>query len=242
MAPPADAREELTYFGRDLEAMSFARNYHRWIAEEFAPYLGARVAEVGAGTGNFSELLLSQGPIAHLMSFEPSSNMYPLLQRRMAGSPRVQTVNDFFGSRAAGLQAAFDSVCYVNVLEHIEADRDELALVRGTLKSGGHLLVFVPALPFLYSGLDRQLGHFRRYRKGELVQLVEGAGFQLRQVKYFDLAGVLPWYVAFVLLKRPLTGGSVSMYDRFVLPLTRRIEQAVAPPIGKNLLLIARNP
>jgi hypothetical protein len=41
------------YFGKDLEAMSFARNYHKWILSEFLPFLGSSVAEVGAGTGNF---------------------------------------------------------------------------------------------------------------------------------------------------------------------------------------------
>jgi hypothetical protein len=46
------------YFGKDLEAMSFANNYHRWILSEFLPYLGSSVAEVGAGTGSFSSLIL----------------------------------------------------------------------------------------------------------------------------------------------------------------------------------------
>ena len=41
------------YLGRDLEAMSFAKNYHKWIIEEFKPYFGKNVAEVGAGSGNF---------------------------------------------------------------------------------------------------------------------------------------------------------------------------------------------
>ena len=46
------------YFGKDLEAMSFAQNYHQWILEICSPYLGKVVAEIGAGTGNFSDFLL----------------------------------------------------------------------------------------------------------------------------------------------------------------------------------------
>ena len=45
------------YAGRDLESMSFARNYHRWILDTFAPYLGTRLVEVGAGSGSFSRLI-----------------------------------------------------------------------------------------------------------------------------------------------------------------------------------------
>ena len=61
------------YFGKDLEAMSFALNYHRWIADEFAPYIGPCVAEVGAGTGNFTEFVLRRGA-KKLVAFEPSAS------------------------------------------------------------------------------------------------------------------------------------------------------------------------
>jgi SAM-dependent methyltransferase len=236
-----DEPARLQYFGKDLEAMSFAVEYHRWIAREFDPYLGANVAEVGAGTGNFSALLLERAGLGHLAAFEPSANMFPLLEQRLAGAPRVTLHQAYFGARAAALGPRFDSICYVNVLEHIEDDAAELAAASSALKPGGHLLLFVPALPFLYSELDRDLGHFRRYRKPDLERLVSAAGLEIRRSKYFDLPGILPWYLAFVLLRRPLTAGGVSLYDRLVVPIARRIESALPPPVGKNLLLVARN-
>jgi hypothetical protein len=49
--PAGSAR---SYPGRELEAMSFAINYHRWILGLLTPYLGGRVVEVGAGAGSFS--------------------------------------------------------------------------------------------------------------------------------------------------------------------------------------------
>ena len=58
------------YPGKDLEAMSFAVNYHRWILDECAPYLGGTIAEVGAGAGSVSRLLLGRG-VKHLYAFEP---------------------------------------------------------------------------------------------------------------------------------------------------------------------------
>ena len=234
---PSGARS--AYYGKDLEAMSFARNYHRWILDRFAPYIGSTVAEVGAGTGDFSELLLGAG-IDRLVAFEPSTNMYPLLERRLAGSHKVETINARFGERADGYRNAFDAVAYINVLEHIEKDAEELFQVATTLRRGGHLLVFVPALPFLTSQLDRDFGHFRRYRRRELVDRVRSAGLEVRKADYFDLAGVLPWYIAFVLLQRPFTPGSVALYDRLVVPVARRVEAVFPPPLGKNLLLVAQ--
>ena len=130
------------YFGKDLEAMVFAVNYNKWIMDEFKPYLGRKVAEVGAGTGNFSELLIDH--VMNLVALEPSENMYPLLMKRFAGNPRVKAINSTFGSACSNFEGSFDSIVYVNVLEHIKNDEQEVSLVHNSLKFGGHALIFVP--------------------------------------------------------------------------------------------------
>lgn len=231
------ATDRPQYPGKELEAMSFAVNYHRWILDEFSPWLGESVAEVGAGTGSVSGLILER-PIRKLTAFEPSQNMYPLLHEALEGETRASSVNDFFSPKHA--QAGFDSIAYINVLEHIEDDRAELAGAFEALKPGGHLLVFVPALSWLYSDFDRQIGHFRRYRKKSLVALAGSVGFDIVKARYFDLAGVIPWYINFVLLRNSIGSGSVSLYDKLVVPAMRRVERVVTPPIGKNVLLVAR--
>ena len=226
------------YPGRDLEAMSVAHNYHRWIVDELKPYLGGSVAEVGAGSGSVSRLLLDGGA-ARLRAFEPSDNLYPLLARALRDEPRAVAVKDFFH---ASNGETFDSIVYVNVLEHIEDDRAELARAFDALNRGGHLLLFVPALGWLYSAHDREIGHFRRYSKAGLANLVAGAGFTIAKARYFDVAGIIPWYVNFVVLQNPLSGKSIDLYDRFVVPVMRAVESTVAPPLGKNVLLVARKP
>jgi SAM-dependent methyltransferase len=219
--------------------MSFARNYHRWILDEFAPYLGDAIAEVGAGRGDVSSLLRER-QIKRLVAFEPSANLFAQLQREIATWPSAVAVNGIFDPAAVNGQV--DAVLYLNVLEHIEDDAAELSKAQSALRPGGHLLIFVPALRWLYSDFDRSIGHFRRYRRRELSELVEQAGFEIAKLRYFDIAGVLPWYVTFVLMHRTLTGGGVATYDRWVVPIMRRIERWIRPPIGKNLLLVARRP
>ena len=227
------------YFGKDLEAMSFAINYHQWIADEFAPHIGSCVAEVGAGTGNFSEFIL-RGGAEKLFAFEPSLNMYPLLKKKFVSDKRVEVRNVIFGACSNEFAEAFDSVLYINVLEHIESDSEELRIAYRTLKFGGSLLIFVPALQWLYSELDYKLGHFRRYHKKGLCEVVTDAGFKVTRVRYFDIAGIIPWYLAFVLLRKNMTGGNISAYDRLVVPLMRLVEGFMTPPVGKNILLVAR--
>lgn len=224
-----------TYPGKELEAMGFAANYHRWIVDELAPFLGRRVAEVGAGIGSVSRLLLEK-PIEGLVAYEPSENLFPQLRAALAGEPRARVRQAFFGHDTE----AFDSVAYINVLEHIDNDRGELDLARERLRPRGHLLVFVPALEWLYSPFDRRIGHFRRYSRRALGAMAEGAGLRVVRLRYFDAAGILPWYVNFVLLRRGLGSGGVSLYDRLVVPPMRIAERLIPPPLGKNLLLVAR--
>jgi 2-polyprenyl-3-methyl-5-hydroxy-6-metoxy-1,4-benzoquinol methylase len=129
---PLTANRE--YFGKDLEAMSFARNYHEWILAELEPFLGRRVAEVGAGVGSFSSLLLGTD-IERLDAFEPSRNMFPALRSALADDERASAINGFFSPESLGER--YDSVVYINVLEHIEDDAAELAGARRTLERDG---------------------------------------------------------------------------------------------------------
>jgi SAM-dependent methyltransferase len=231
------------YAGKDLEAMSFAENYHRWILEIFAPHLGSRLVEVGAGTGAFSELILERRP-ASLSLVEPSA-MYRVLVARMAGAgppTEVRTFNALFSEVADEIAAAQrpDSVIYVNVLEHVPDDEAELAAVRRTLCDGGRVFLFVPALRWLYGSFDEQVGHFRRYARGELEGKCRRAGFHVLDSGYLDLPGVLPWWVKYCVVRSSaMEPGAVRLYDRYFIPAIKAAESLVRPPIGKNLFLVA---
>ena len=236
--------EKHGYAGKDLEAMSFAVNYHRWILSNFEPYLGKRIVEVGAGTGSFSELLLERRPES-LSLVEPSTAMHQQLCRRMEelkASVAVSTYNDTFENVAEQLRSTEqpDSIIYVNVLEHIEDDVTELNLINSTLDSHGRLFIFVPALRWLHGSMDRQLDHCRRYTRRELEKKAAAAGFEVLASRYFDVMGVLPWWVKYKLLQsKAMEPGAVRFYDARVVPVAKRLEAIVRPPIGKNVLLVA---
>ncbi|MDP2665654.1 MAG: methyltransferase domain-containing protein [bacterium] len=231
------------YTGRDLEeAMSVAPpKYHAWILSHFERYLGDMVAEVGAGSGNFSSQLL-QKIGGTLIAVEPSTQMYPLLKRRFANDPRVVCEQHFFRDVASRYNDSLDSIVYVNVLEHVKDDLQELVLARESIKPGGHICVFVPALPFLFSEFDASVGHYRRYKKYQLAMLMRDAGFEIVELLYFDIVGILPWLVFMKRLRQPRTSGSAGLYDTLVVPPMRKIESLFRPPIGKNLIVVGRRP
>lgn len=230
-----------SYFGRDLEGMSFAVNYHREIIRMFRPHLGASVLEIGAGSGNFSEFIAGTGVVRHV-ALEPSENMFPLLEQAFEGKPGGAAHRSVLKDLPAH-EKDFDGVFYVNVLEHVRDDRAELLEAYSRLKPGGRLLIFIPALPWLFGTADEHFGHFRRYYKPELDALVKSAGFEIVKSRYFDLAGVVPWWVLFVLLKRRcFTPGLVKVYDGVVVPFMSVFGRRIAPPLGKNILLVAKKP
>lgn len=237
--------QSVTYVGRDLEAMSFAVNYYRWVWQIFEPYVGKRLVEVGSGTGSFAKLLLGSQPDS-LTLIEPSAEMFAKLKTRAAefsGAAEVRIHHAMFRPLADKIKSETDpdSIIYVNVLEHVEEDEEELRAIHRTLAPGGHLFIFVPALGFLYSDFDKALGHFRRYSKKELEGKVAAAGFRIRELKFFDSLGIIPWWVNFRLLgagdARPR---NVELYDRLAVPLVKKIESIIEPPLGKNLILVAQ--
>lgn len=231
--------EEFQYFGRDLEAMSKADNYHQWILEGYKPYIGKFIADVGSGAGNFIPFLTSTN-CEKIYSFEPSENMFPLLQKVGESEPKVILQNTFFNLDSSLEKSSLDTVVYTNVMEHIEDDVNELNVAHHFLKSSGYLLIAVPAMQLLMSPFDKLLGHFRRYEKKSLKKKIEENGFKVIKIHYFDFLGSFIWYVMFVLLKQQLSGGQVGLYDKVVVPIMKRVEKLIPIPFGKNLMVIAQ--
>jgi SAM-dependent methyltransferase len=218
---------EVFYEGCDLEALGNVPNYYSWIMETFAPYVRGHVIEYGAGRGTVSERLV---PLSDkLILVEPSTNLADVLRARFCDDPKIGVINESLETNARQMAAeAVDTVVMVNVLEHIREDRGALSHLFRILKPGGHLLVFVPALQGLMSKFDLMHGHFRRYHKGDLELKVGGAGGDVHVCRYFDLAGVLPWLLL------------TDIYDKTIVPVSRVAERWLSPPIGKNLILVAR--
>ena len=175
---------------------------------------------------------------------EPSTNLIPKLQSRFATNSIVEIKGENLEAHVVNLgDNTVDTIVMVNVLEHIEDDREALFHLFRVLKSGGHLLVFVPALKFLMSKIDRLHGHFRRYHKPELTEKVANAGGNVVTCRYFDLAGTAPWFLLNKLLgSTTFSPTLVRVHDQAIAPISRVAERVFTPPFGKNLILVARKP
>jgi SAM-dependent methyltransferase/glycosyltransferase involved in cell wall biosynthesis len=226
----------------DVECLAASKNFFEWVLEEFRPLLRGKVLEVGAGTGAITRRLVEGFPGLSVVALEPADNMFSILEPYAALTERVAaehaTLADFAIRRP---RPAFDAVLYVNVLEHIEDDEREMRLAAEVLRPGGSLLVFGPALELLYSELDHNAGHYRRYSLDRLRRIVEGAGLRVVSLRYFDALGVLPYLVVYRFLRHTnVSSSTVWGYDRGIVPISRLLQRVVRdPPVGKNVILVA---
>ncbi len=230
---------KVQYIGKDLEAMSNALNSANWIIEEFKSYIAGDVVEVGVGVGVFLKLL-NKLKITSLTGIEPAENLFDIILKDDSISNKIILINDKLEPDKHSLNNKFDTILYINVLEHIENDKKEIQKAFVSLKENGHICIFVPALQFLYSEFDKEVGHFRRYKLSELKNLLKKNDFKIVKGKYFDIFGIIPWLIVFKLLKRTLIGNQVSMYDKLLIPVIRLIENFIPIPFGKNILIVGK--
>jgi SAM-dependent methyltransferase len=229
---------------QDLERLGTAEHFFKWVLDEIDPYIRGRLLEVGAGLGTITRKLVERYPTTRLVALEPAENMFADLASLAAVEPRIEARRETLLEYREIGKEPFDAALYLNVLEHIEDDGKELKMAADELRPGGALLIFGPALEWLYSDLDHRAGHYRRYIVRQLTELVRAAGLHIESVRYLDLLGVLPYALVYKILRRTeISGSTIWAYDRMAVPLSRLLQDIWRkPPLGKNILLVATKP
>ncbi len=139
-------------------------------------------------------------------------------------------------------QNKYSGAYSINCLEHIEDDYNALKELHGKLASGSALVIYVPALPMLFSSMDRRVGHFRRYTKKGLRDVIEKSGYSISEIRYVDSLGFLVTLIFKIVGNRSGTPsrGSVKLFDKFLFPVSTRIDRVTNRLVGKNLFAVAR--
>lgn len=227
------------YPGEDLNVLSASKNYYRWIVDIMEPFVSGHTVEYGAGIGTMSQRLRPH--VERLTLVEPAPHLAERLTATFRGDDRVEVLNNTLERHAPGLAAgSINAFVLVNVLEHIEDDAQAVQWMFEALAPGGKLALFVPALPRLMSDLDRAHGHFRRYRRRDLVRLMEMVGAEIEVLHFFDMAGIVPWWLLNTIGgKTDFNLPAIRVFDSLVIPPARWLETRFPPPIGKNLVMVA---
>jgi SAM-dependent methyltransferase len=224
------------YQGNELDLFRYARNWKRYFARRLRPFITGRVVEVGAGIGATASVLIEHGA-SSWTCLEPDARLCEQLKdvmtsQRSAARCRIVcgTLDDLDPAET------FDTILYVDVLEHIRDDRAELARSAGRLRAGGRVVVLAPAHQWLFSPFDQAIGHHRRYTRSTLLQ---AAPSSLRSVTafYLDSAGLLASLVNRVALRASYpTRSQIRVWDSLLVPTSRVLDPIAGYHLGKSVV------
>ncbi|MCH2169559.1 class I SAM-dependent methyltransferase [Myxococcota bacterium] len=225
------------YPGDELTLFAEAKRWKRYLASLLHPYLGQRVLEVGAGLGANTRALCSDA-IKRWVCLEPDRQMAESLEQAIVD----RTLPGACEVRWGGIDStppgdSFDTVLYIDVLEHILDDAGELEQARKKLDEGGHLVVVAPAHDWLMTPFDERIGHHRRYSRRSLAAAVPG-GFDRVSLRYIDSVGLIASLANRLLLRQSMpTPSQIATWDRLLVPLSRGLaDPLLVGQLGKSVM------
>lgn len=217
--------------------------FARWMYDTIKAGLGKRVVDAGAGTGAYTDLMLADGKEVVALEYLPEF-VASLGERFRDDYDASVTVLQADLGDPAGLPdfPPTDSMICLNVIEHVEDDLQALKNMRERVKPGGRLVILVPAYPWLYNSMDRAIGHYRRYGKGQLESRLEEAGWIVERTLRFNAFGVPGWFVGGILRRKTAGKTLFALYD-FLTPAFSVTERfLIRGMLGLSLIAYCRRP
>jgi SAM-dependent methyltransferase len=230
------------YPGTELDLFAEARHWKAYLRRHISPLLSGDVLEIGAGIGATTGVLIHPG-VTSWTCLEPDRGLYDRLADalRRLPPPRQGPIRAIPGTLGDLPQdERFDALLYVDVLEHIEDDRGELARAVARTRPGGVVIVLSPAHQWLFSEFDTHVGHCRRYGAARL-RAIAPPGTRVDVLRYLDAAGLLASLANRCLLKRSLpTARQIRTWDSVLVPLSTAIDPWLGHRAGKSILCVYR--
>ncbi len=228
------------YSGTELEIFAHAYHWKRYWRSQIQSHIGEHVLDVGAGIGATARNL-NHKTYQRWLSLEPDAAMCDYIKQQCAGEPgsfpnvlhtHCGTLHDL------PAEATFDTVLYIDVLEHIEDDRAELVRAMARLTVGGKIIIVAPAHPFLYTPFDKKIGHFRRYNK-RMLRAIVPEGLQVEMLRYLDSVGMLASSANRYLLKSDSPSlAQVQIWDRWMVRSSRWLDPILGYSLGKSIVCV----
>jgi SAM-dependent methyltransferase len=229
------------YEGTELDLFADATVWKSYLRSRLRPFLHGQVLEVGAGLGGSTAALHGQG-VTRWVCLEPDRKLAERLEKRVREGELPRGCEVVVGTLEDYDEGGFDAVLYIDVLEHIEEDRGEVRRAAARLRPGGRLVVLSPAHPWLFTGFDRAIGHFRRYTRASLRSL-EPPGLRLARLDYLDSVGLLASAGnRFLLRSSHPSHRQIRFWDRVLVRASRAIDPLLRHRLGKSVLAVWERP
>jgi SAM-dependent methyltransferase len=217
-----------------------AQPYFEWQFQQFKPFIGSRVADIGCGPGNLTGFLLDrelyigvdldQGLLQELHNEFGKNGNIEILKSDIL----LTECRDFLKNKN------LNSILCLNLIEHIENDVQAISNMIHSLPQGGYLCLLVPAMPNIYGTLDSLDGHFRRYTKKLLRQKLKGLPVEIIKLYYFNSIGALGWWWKGKIKKETTQSNENYILMNKIIPYLSPLESLITPPLGLSLIAIVK--
>lgn len=224
------------YSGTELKLFSKAYNWKAYYSSTIRPFIKGNILEVGAGIGSTTKFLC-QSNYSSWTCLEPDSLLANEISSSIIDGSIPQNCTVKTGTiKDLDPDEMFETIIYIDVLEHIKDDRSEVRYAAQRLKRDGNLIVLAPAHQKLFTPFDESIGHYRRYNKTSLSALTVNS-LELRRICYLDSVGLIASLGNYIFLKSQMpTEGQIMIWDRIMVPMSKLLDGLIRYSIGKSVL------
>ena len=191
--------------------------------------------EIGAGIGSFTDKYKRN--IKNIFLTEIDKNNLNILKKKYQNDTNVTILE----SEVTKISQKFNTICHFNVLEHVKEDKEEIINCLNKINKDGYLIILAPAHNELYGNLDREVGHYRRYKKSFFKDLNLSDG-KIVELKYMDCMGYILYYMNKLIYKNETYPSSLKIFiwDKIFTPITILLDFLTAYRFGKNVLCVIK--
>ncbi len=191
--------------------------------------------EIGAGIGSFTDKYRRN--IKNIFLTEIDKNNLNILKKKYQNDTNITILE----SEVTKISQKFNTICHFNVLEHIKKDKEEIINCLNRLNKNGYLVILAPAHNELYGNLDREVGHYRRYKKSFFKDLNLSDG-KIVELKYIDCMGYILYYMNKLIYKNETypSSSKIFIWDKIFTPITILLDFLTAYRFGKNILCVIK--
>ncbi|MCW5312704.1 methyltransferase type 12 [Nostoc sp. KVJ3] len=228
-----------TYIGTELVLFAQATNWKNYVRILLKEYIKGDVLEVGAGIGTNTHLLC-HSDYRTWLCLEPDTMLLNSLKYsiNINGITNCSVLNGTID--LLNKEQLFDSILYIDVLEHIDNDKEEVIKAFQHLKINGNLIILSPAHQWLFTPFDSAVGHYHRYSTSTLKAVLPD-DIEIIKLGYLDCIGLLASLGNKLILKQSqATIKQITIWDKFMVPLSRIFDKILGYRFGKSILLIGR--
>ena len=223
----------MQYPGKELEIFDNATIWRKYVHSLTKKYFKDNFLEVGAGIGSFTTNYFTNFKSVTLCDLDNEN--IKILKAKFDQNKNITVVD----KRINELEGKFDTIIYLNVLEHIKKDIDEINSAIAKLNPEGHLIILVPAHQKLYTKFDKAIGHYRRYNLNFFKEN-KFSNVEMKELIFLDFFGYILYFFNKIFFKEEVYPSKLKIFiwDKIFTPITIFLDYIIRYKFGKNIMCV----